>query len=268
MSDLLSFGPGQPAHQILDPGVRMHAPSGGGAAAPSPLLTNLISYYSKEEASGTRNDAHGTNHLTDNNTVTQAAGKVGNAAKFTAPNSESLSIASNPSLAISDIDASWGFWVYLDTKSAQMGLVTKWNANSSQRGYQIYYSSAADRFAFLVSSDGTFNANFQINADALGSPATGTWYYINAWHDSVGNTINIQVNNGTVNSKAHTAGLFASTAAFALGAEAFSPFSRFLNGRLDEAGFWKRVLTTDERTWLWNGGSGRSYADVVAGVGL
>ena len=38
MSDLLSFGPGQPAHQILDPGVRMHAPSGGGAAAPSPLL--------------------------------------------------------------------------------------------------------------------------------------------------------------------------------------------------------------------------------------
>ena len=33
MSDLLSFGPGQPAHQILDPGVRAHGPRGGGAAA-------------------------------------------------------------------------------------------------------------------------------------------------------------------------------------------------------------------------------------------
>lgn len=34
------------------------------------LLTNLVSYWKLGEVSGTRNDSHGTNHLTDNNTVT------------------------------------------------------------------------------------------------------------------------------------------------------------------------------------------------------
>jgi hypothetical protein len=35
---------------------------------------NLISWWNLNEASGTRNDSHGTNHLTDNNGVTREAG--------------------------------------------------------------------------------------------------------------------------------------------------------------------------------------------------
>lgn len=41
---------------------------------PATLKTSLISYWNLDEASGTRNDSHGANHLTDNNTVTQAFG--------------------------------------------------------------------------------------------------------------------------------------------------------------------------------------------------
>lgn len=53
--------------------------------AVSPLLTSLIAHWKLDEASGTRNDSHGTNHLTDNNTVTTATAKLGtNAAQFTA----------------------------------------------------------------------------------------------------------------------------------------------------------------------------------------
>jgi len=44
--------------------------SGDGAA----LATNLQAWWNLEEASGTRSDSHGMNHLTDNNTVTQADG--------------------------------------------------------------------------------------------------------------------------------------------------------------------------------------------------
>lgn len=35
---------------------------------------NLVSYWDLDEKSGTRNDSHGTNHLTDNGSVTQAKG--------------------------------------------------------------------------------------------------------------------------------------------------------------------------------------------------
>ena len=67
------------------------------------LPTNLIAYWKLDEASGTRNDSKGANHLTDNNTVTQAVGKVGNAAQFTLANSEYLSIADNADLSAGDI---------------------------------------------------------------------------------------------------------------------------------------------------------------------
>lgn len=43
------------------------------------LTGSLISYWDLGEPSGTRSDQHGTNHLTDNNTVTTAAGKIPNA---------------------------------------------------------------------------------------------------------------------------------------------------------------------------------------------
>ena len=64
------------------------------------LLTNLISFWEMEEASGTRVDAvvASGNDLTDNATVTQNPGKVGNAAQFTLATSEWLSHVSNASL--------------------------------------------------------------------------------------------------------------------------------------------------------------------------
>ena len=37
-----------------------------------------------------------------------------------------------------------------------------------------------------------------------------------------------------------------------------------MDGRLDQVGVWKRVLTADERTWLYNSGNGRSYTEIVA----
>lgn len=42
------------------------------------LVDNLISYWSLADV----NDAHGSNHLTNTNTVTFVTGKVGDAANF------------------------------------------------------------------------------------------------------------------------------------------------------------------------------------------
>lgn len=43
------------------------------------LKTSLVSYWELNEPSGIRNDLHGTNHLTDNNTVTTNPGVIQNA---------------------------------------------------------------------------------------------------------------------------------------------------------------------------------------------
>ena len=232
--------------------------SGGGTTYNNILKNNLISYWELNESSGTRNDSHGSNHLTDQSTVTSATGKVGKSALFTRANSESLDRNDNADLSTGDIDFTFAMWVKLTSKSNFMAFLSK--ANNPVE-YEIGYDVTNDRFQFSVSSGGDGGAwpTDIIRANNFGSPSTDTWYYIVAWHDSVNNTINIQVNNGTVDSKSYTSGVFDGTAVFHLGS--WGTFS-YLDGQLDQVGFWKRTLTSLERTLLYNNGSGLSYSQL------
>lgn len=227
-----------------------------------PLTDNLIVYYKCDEASGNLLDAHsvGPYDLTDNNTVTSAAGKINTARQFTAANSESFSRADNAALSTGDIDFTWAGWAYFD--SAPGGgnghtLVSKWDIPGTQREYALVWeNSGTSRLRFYVSSDGL--ANSHVDADTLGVPSTGTWYFVVAWHDSVNNTINIQVNDGTVDSLAYSSGVRDGTGALYFGS--LNDFASYYHdGRMDEWGFWKRVLTGAERTSLYNGGAGLAY---------
>jgi len=62
---------------LFNSGAGRHYDEYGVAGAGASIKTNLISHWLLNEASGTtRNDSHGTNHLTDNNTVTTAPGII------------------------------------------------------------------------------------------------------------------------------------------------------------------------------------------------
>lgn len=218
------------------------------------LYEGLVSYWRLGEVSGSRADSIGSNTLTDNNTVTQADGKLGKAGQFTAANSEYLSIADNASLSTGDIDFTFCAWVYADSLGANRFIVTKSNL-STLGEYFLAYSTATSRFRFAIQNASTF---VTIDADVLGAPSTATWYFIVGWHDSVANTVNIQVNNGTANSGTTGATVPADSAqAFQLGAQSVP--GDYWNGRIDSVGFWKRVLTAAERTALYNYGAGRAY---------
>jgi hypothetical protein len=73
----------------------------------------------------------------------------------------------------------------------------------------------------------------------------------------VANTINIQVDNATVNSAAYSAGVADGANGFRLGAQ--DNGVDFWNGRIDAVGFWKRVLSGAEVTSLYNSGNGREH---------
>jgi RHS repeat-associated protein len=88
------------------------------------------------------------------------------------------------------------------------------------------------------------------------------WYTIVAWHDSVFNTLNLQVNNGTVSSVSYASGAMDTTYPLSIGAHANGTYG--INGRLDEVALYKRVLNPSERSWLYNGGFGRTYAELSA----
>lgn len=216
-------------------------------ASGSTLYTGLQAFWKLDEASGTRVDQWGDNDLTDNNTVTQVAGKIGNAAQFTAANSEYLSIVDNASLSMGDFDFSIARWVYLDSLGVSRAVVSKWAGVSSE---YVVQTTTANQLQFAVSNNGTAFTDI-INTSVTFSAST--WYFFVAWHDATGNTINLSINNGTAASAAHTTGVFNGSSPVQVGAVATAAF---WNGRIDALGIWKKALSAGERTSLYNGGAG------------
>lgn len=224
------------------------------------LSTSLISYWSLADV----NDAHGSNTLTNNATVTFTTGKVGNAASFASASNQYLSIVSNASLQTGDIDFTIAAWVNMTTKVTTMGIASKTNSNAPAGiEYDLFYTSATDRFRFRVS---TGTASVTVDDSTLGAPATGTWYFIVAWHDSVNNQIGISTNAGTAVTAAHSTGVQSAALPFEIGRDA-GDTTRDFNGLIDEVALWKRVLSGAERTELYNSGNGRDYAYVAGGAG-
>lgn len=225
-----------------------------------PGTTNLVAWWSLDETSGTRADSHGSNDLTDNNTVLYGTGVQGNAGDFELSTSEYLSIADNTDLSTGNIDFTICAWVKAESLGANAAIISKQDTGTPDREYLIGYANGSSRFYITVSSDGS--ATTIEEADNLGAPSTGTWYFIVAWHDAVNDTLNIQVNNGTVDSQAYASGVHDSAADFNIGANNEGG-NLYWDGLIDEVAFFKAVLTSEERTWLYNGGNGRVYSDLT-----
>lgn len=221
------------------------------------LSDSLVAYWRLEEASGTRYDelsgCGGSGcDLTDNNTVGQAAGILGNAAQFVRANSEYLSANDHADLSTGNIDFSVAIWVYLDSKPGLMYIAGKWGTVEE---YAINYDTGDDRFHFWISG-----ATRSVTATNYGSPPTGQWILVVVWHDATNDQIGIQVNNAANTSA--TSGTYPADqdSAFSIGAR---PGVGYLNGRVDSMGFWKKVLTGAERTLLYNSGAGCDYPFTV-----
>lgn len=219
-------------------------------------LPNLVAYWRLEEASGTRVDATGRgNDLTDNNTVTQATGRVGQCASFAAATSEFLSKTDNTDLSGGDRDYTWFGWFKWASQATNQGLLGQWSATNNY-SYLLYYNQTSDRLEFYVTSTGAIASINHVTATSFGAVPTDTWVFVAAWHDSVANTLNIQVNNGTVDSAAHSAGTFDSTAAIRLGWADGGAAGEAFDGLMDEVGRCNAVLTADQRTALYRYGGG------------
>jgi hypothetical protein len=179
-------------------------------------------------------------------------------AQFTAASSQYATIADNTSLSTGDIDFTLACWAWTDTTGTAKFLIGK-SGVAGNREFFLQFGTT-NIFTFGVYYDGTSFASR--TGATFGSLALSTWAYCVCWHDSVANTLNVQVNDGAVDSVGHALGGFDSTAAVQLGAN--NGAASFHQGRLDTPAMWKRVLTTAERTRLYNNGTGLAYRDLDA----
>jgi hypothetical protein len=222
----------------------------------NPGTTNMVGWWSMDETSGNRADSHSNGlTLTDNNTVTYEAGKVSNAAVFTAANYEYLNRASSSALQMGTSDITLCTWVkFTSTASSQM-IVGKDDITSGTREFKLFISGAT--LTFYV-----FDTTTGYDAVAWSSTSTtSTWYFVCGWTEKSASKIYISVNAGTPVSANLTASRNGSgTGVFQIGGHA-NTYN--LSGSIDETVYYKRTLTTDEIAWLYNSGSGRNYCGVA-----
>ena len=206
--------------------------------------TSLVAHWRLDETSGTRTDSEGSNNLTDNNTVLYSPGHLKNSADFESSNNEYLSIADNADLSTGDIDFSTSLWVYLEDINTN-GLITKGGESGSLREWGLLTNSSGG-LRFYISSDGTAESKSITWSKTM---TAKTWYHITAWHDASGDEIGLTVNNSTPETLA-TAGVAPSDRAgdFTIG---WSNGLWYSDAKIDEVSFWKRTLTTAERSQLY-----------------
>jgi hypothetical protein len=223
------------------------------------LTDQLVSYYEMEEASGNATDSHSTNDLTDTNTVGTNTGKVGNARSFVRANQEYFTLASNSDLAIATINVSFEFscWVQIGDTTNTKQIITK--RTNQLVGTNLEYMLRVDA--------ATPTVYWGVAPNSFGSVAHGTtlsastWYFLTFGYDDSADQFFVTLNAGArANSASTTNQVVAGSNPFGIGGSAVDSGNEMHEGLIDEVGFWKgRVLTSDERTSLYNGGSGLAY---------
>src|SRR3990167_1504842 len=132
---------------------------------------------------------------------------------------------------------------------------------TTQSQYEYWCYVNTDRIVtFRAASGGTLGLTYshQVQANSFGALSTANWYHVVGWHDTANNFLGVSVNL-SVNTAEILGGIRASSAPFTLGTLSNSTYA-FMDGRIDEFGVWRRVLTTSERADLFNSGSGVTYS--------
>lgn len=224
-----------------------------GLTARNGLLNALIAYWPGNEASGNLLDAH-TNalHLTDTNTVTNAAGKVyATARQYTQANNEYHTRASQALLETGNVDFTFAAWVWLDALSTNERWVVR---KGPPWEWYLNCTPSTNKMRFVIR-----------NAEVVYSAAItdSAWYLVFGWHDATNGRIGVSTNLSSGDA-ARTTAPTAGAGAFAIGSGAGSTIN--WNGRIGPSMFWKSaaggggVLSAAQRTALWANGNGLAYA--------
>lgn len=231
--------------------------SGGGVAAPSTLLDDLVAYWTLNEASDgsgavARVDSVGGLSLADVNTTASASGKISNGAQFVAANTEYLYINDNATLSVGlGLDFTVAAWFKPTTNPSGQAIAGKYGSGTNE-----YLLNVQNQDAVFTGSNG----GAPVSAHTIGGVVAGSWYWLLGEYDATAELLKISINNGTPATATLANGIQNGTSPFAIGAFGVGVYlSYYVNGIVDEVGVWKRLLTTAEKASLYNGGAGLSY---------
>ena len=222
------------------------------------LNDGLVAYWKMDEAvsSGTRYDSINQNNAADPTTVAYAGGKIGLAAYDDAI-TDRLSVASSSQIEYSG-DFAVGGWAYVTSWADSSGVVLmgKTNVSTSKAEWEIRALGSGNAGLLVANSAGWYSTYCLASQTR---PSLDAWHFWIAEYTASTKTCTIRVDNGTVYSgTGATNPAVQSDIGISFGTD-FSGTSNGVIGYFDEWFMYKRVLTPQEETDLYNVSVGRTY---------
>ena len=224
------------------------------------LTSNLVAYWKMDEASGSRLDSYGNINLNEQSTVPSIVGIRNNAADFFLSGGSTLYANPNSSLTMqTNQDWTIAGWIYVNgTGASNYAITYQTGIFSTTFDFAITQelSGTLQKLFFRVNTNGS--PTYVLSANSYGALSLNNWYSFVAWHSNathIGLSVNMSADTMLVGSgiTLNTGGQLVFGAIDTLGT--IGDFQ----GRVDEVGFWSRVLTSTERSQLYAGGSGNTY---------
>jgi hypothetical protein len=227
------------------------------AASPSSLLTGLVAYWSLNsvwtDLTGRGNDL---TPAAGAQAPTFAAGKISNAAVFDTTAYQYSSRSSTADLAAGNVPFTVDGWFKPGAAVARYQvLIGKGNESSFARIEYMLEVSLFSQLKLTVSNG--ISGGQVINTTPF---IVGVWCYFCFMHDPDLDIISLSINNGAPETAIWSTGVNSTAEIFYMGNRLGSwPTDYYLDGMLDEVGFWKRLLTPAEVAARYNGGAGNTY---------
>lgn len=228
------------------------------------LWAKMTDYWNLDESSGAYANGISARHLARNGTVGTRTGPAGGAdvaADFT-PDGGHASTADAAQLRWGNRDfAMWG-WLICDTTAATRIPISKWNAQANTREFSLYIYASGIGIQYRDLGNVSKAFDFTTNN-------ASTWTFVYLEQNRTSGELTIRI-NGALSGVSVTDAILSSTSSLIISGLTGSggAIDPRHDGGVSRVGMAAgALLTDDEQSYLYNGGTGKTWQQIKADAG-
>lgn len=228
-------------------------------APPVTLLTSIAAYWAFESSPGsvTPDSTGNGNSLTLVGTASSVipGGIIGDCYEASSSTDVCEGVAASTELAATDSFTLTGWINPAVGFNLQANNYIAGRMQTTNPDYELIWNNSNGFEVGVVDTNGVFHEL----SDGTTSISLGSWYFLACGFDFSNSLIFFQLNAGARLLLTGVPNVRNTPIANFSIANTSTPTSAAMPGKVDEVGFWKRVLTTTEISTLYNSGSAKTY---------
>lgn len=223
------------------------------------LTTGILLYCKFDEPSGNALDYWGTKDLVQTGTISSQTGKIGGARGAFPTDNTNYFQNTNVLTVNQSITISASFWIYKTAAASSQAIVSLGGGVTGTFEHRVLFDST-DHLQYAVISQNVATNGLITATDVI---ATSTWAHVMITYDGSTRTMELFVNNVSKGTVVATSSTYTDSSSVMIGGSYYNiggntKLTSAPNVYIEEFAYHNKVYVTQERTDLYNGGSGQT----------